>query len=73
MIVDINSGPVISRYSEIDAWSRSQGRRMGKNDVWIAATASVAGAMLMTTDGDLDHLHPVHLTRTVYGIDGTQR
>lgn len=73
VIVDINSGPIISRYAEIDAWSRTQGHRMGKNDVWIAATASMTGAMLMTTDGDFDHLHPVYLTRTVYNADGTRR
>jgi len=29
---------------------------MGKNDLWIAATASVTGAGLMTIDGDFDHL-----------------
>lgn len=73
VIADINNGPVISRYAEIDAWSRSQGRRMGKNDLWIAATASVTGATLMTTDGDFDHLHPVHLTLAAYDVDGTKR
>ena len=36
---------------------------MGKNDVWIAATAKVSGTTLLTTDGDFNHLCPAHLTR----------
>ncbi len=31
--------------------------------MWIAATAKVADAILLTTDGDFDHLHPKFLTR----------
>ena len=65
VIADINSEDVIERYSEIDAFSQGKlpgkplgqsARNMGKNDLWIAATASVAGASLMTTDSDFDHL-----------------
>lgn len=29
---------------------------MGKNDLWIAATASVLNLELLTTDSDFDHL-----------------
>ena len=35
---------------------------MGKNDVWIAATASVLDATLLTTDNDFDHLNKEFLT-----------
>lgn len=46
---------------------------MGKNDLWIAATASVTGATLLTTDGDFDHLESAFLTRVwidpTLGID----
>jgi len=31
---------------------------MGKNDLWIAAAAHIAGARLVTTDDDFDHLMP---------------
>jgi predicted nuclease of predicted toxin-antitoxin system len=31
---------------------------MGKNDLWIAAIASVLKAVILTTDADFDHLHP---------------
>lgn len=30
---------------------------MGKNDIWIAATALVAKAELLTIDNDFDHLN----------------
>jgi predicted nucleic acid-binding protein len=33
-------------------------RNMGKNDLWIAATAFLYGIPLVTTDHDFDHLHP---------------
>jgi tRNA(fMet)-specific endonuclease VapC len=35
---------------------------MGKNDLWIAATASVLSATLLTTDKDFDHLKDVFLS-----------
>ena len=36
---------------------------MGKNDLWIAATAHASGAVLVTTDKDFDHLHGIWLNR----------
>ena len=58
---DISSDAVISAYASIDAASRAVGRRMGKNDLWIAAVAKVQGAVILTTDQDFNHLHPSHL------------
>jgi predicted nucleic acid-binding protein len=66
-IIPIESRDLILRYAEIDAFSQGKleektlpdglsARNMGKNDLWIAATASVLGAKLLTTDADLDHL-----------------
>jgi tRNA(fMet)-specific endonuclease VapC len=64
--VDINSTSIINCYAEIDAYSKGKlpnnplglsSRNMGKNDLWIAATASVLNATLLTTDNDFDHLH----------------
>ncbi len=49
---------MIDRYAAIDAHSEERGRKMGNNDAWIAATAAAAGAHLLTTDKDFDHLHP---------------
>jgi predicted nucleic acid-binding protein len=66
-IIPIESRDLILRYAEIDAFSQGKleektlpdglsARNMGKNDLWIAATASVLGAKLLTTDADFDHL-----------------
>jgi tRNA(fMet)-specific endonuclease VapC len=64
--VYINDDPTLNRYAMIDAFSQDKltgrplntsARNMGKNDLWIAATASVIGATLITTDKDFDHLH----------------
>jgi tRNA(fMet)-specific endonuclease VapC len=35
---------------------------MGKNDLWIGATAKTLEIPLMTTDGDFDHLNTELLT-----------
>ncbi len=40
-----------------------RGRKMGKNDLWIAATAIFADARLLTTDRDFDGLDPLFLNR----------
>ena len=56
VVEDINTPEILAAYAEIDHASRLGGRKMGKNDVWIAATAQVAGATLLTTDKDFDHL-----------------
>jgi tRNA(fMet)-specific endonuclease VapC len=53
---DINDPAILDAYADIDAWSRANGRRMGKNDVWIAATAIVTSTTIRTTDKDFDHL-----------------
>lgn len=36
-------------------------RNMGKNDLWIAATALYLDLPLHTTDNDFDHLPPLGL------------
>lgn len=56
LVVDVSIGApeLIDAYVEID--SQSKGKNMGKNDLWIAATAKVTNATLVTTDGDFDHL-----------------
>jgi predicted nucleic acid-binding protein len=61
--VDINHALVLDAYAELDANSEAIGRKMGKNDLWIAATARVTGVTLLTIDADFDHLHPADITR----------
>lgn len=68
--IDINTQTIHERYAEIDAFSQGKlkgrkvnfsARNMGKNDLWIAATASVYQARLLTTDKDFIHLDGVFL------------
>ena len=60
---------ILRAYAVIDAWSCGKSvpapgdtppptpaRRMGKNDLWIAATTHASGATLLSTDGDFEHL-----------------
>ena len=63
-MVNINHPRVIDAYVMLDLHARSHplgARRMGKNDLWIAATAVAADAFLLTTDKDFDYLIPSHL------------
>jgi tRNA(fMet)-specific endonuclease VapC len=60
---------LIENYVAIDAYSQGKksaptggklslsSRNMGKNDLWIAATALALNAELITMDGDFDHLN----------------
>jgi len=65
MIADINIKKILHKYAEIDSFSQGKlpgkksnftSRNMGKNDIWIAATASVLNIELITTDKDFLHL-----------------
>lgn len=53
MIGDTN---LVRSYASIDAFCEDSGHPLGKNDLWIAATAAVTGARLLTTDHDFDHI-----------------
>lgn len=69
--IDISNSDqlLINSYTEIDAFSKRKikdkngnlikgsARKMGKNDIWIAATAYSLDILLMTTDNDFDHLN----------------
>jgi len=60
-------------YAEIDAYSQGKfalkkfhlsARNMGKNDLWIAATAKVLNLPLITSDNDFNHLENEYLKLT---------
>lgn len=65
-VLEINS-QLIESYKNIDSYSQKKhpdfktypfksSRNMGKNDIWIAATASFLNLTLVTTDKDFEHL-----------------
>jgi tRNA(fMet)-specific endonuclease VapC len=70
VIYPIKVQTVMEAYAEIDAYSQGKltskpmpagisARNMGKNDLWIAATAAVTDATLLTADHDFSHLDGV--------------
>ncbi len=80
LILPINSEDILKSYGEIDAYSQGKlvskplpigmsARNMGKNDLWIAATAHITGAKLLTTDKDFQHLDGVFIDLEYIDID----
>jgi tRNA(fMet)-specific endonuclease VapC len=58
--VNLDSQSIVDAYVRIEEACRSAPggeRKMGHNDMWIAATALVTGLPLITTDKDFDHLN----------------
>lgn len=64
-VLDISDEGIIDAYGDIDSYSQNtlkerpsglSARNMGKNDLWIAATAARYNLTLITTDKDFDHL-----------------
>lgn len=77
LILDINTTEILDKYAEIDAFSQGKhpnlplalsARNMGKNDLWIAATASVYDLTLLTTDNDFSHLSETFLTLNILSL-----
>lgn len=74
IVIDIEqyNTELLEAYVNIDAFSQGKkaapngqplnnsSRNMGKNDLWIAATAHALNATLLTTDNDFDHLQQVY-------------
>jgi len=65
IIIDIKYNELIDAYVRIDTFSQvkskemllnTSSRNMGKNDLWIAATALLTNSKLITTDSDFRHL-----------------
>lgn len=80
--IDINNEEVLNRYAEIDAFCLNKNKAkplppgisakiLQKNDLWIASTASVLKATLLTNDKDFDLLNKNYLD-VVY-IDKLQK
>lgn len=73
IITDIHIEEIVNQYAKIDAFSQGKfseyktnfsSRNMGKNDLWIAATASALGLELVTMDNDFNHLKGVFIELT---------
>lgn len=49
--------------------SKYSARNMGKNDLWIAATATAKDLTLLSTDRDFEHLNDVFLSFTYINVE----
>ena len=65
VVVELKYDDLINNYIEIEKYNRNihptkkrlgSHIKMGKNDVWIAATAMSTKSKLITTDKDFEHL-----------------
>lgn len=72
LVMSINSEDIAKRYGQIDAYSQGKlrgktlpvgmsARNMGKNDIWIAATASITGAKFLRLQIRIFYICKVHL------------
>lgn len=70
LTVPIDTKEILVIYSDIDAYSQGKlknkplpietsARNMGKNDIWIAATAKITNSTLLTMDKDFAHLNTI--------------
>jgi tRNA(fMet)-specific endonuclease VapC len=58
------SDKILAAYADLDYFLVRTGKIIQQNDIWIAATAVVSGAHLLTMDKDFDPLCPAYLDRT---------
>jgi len=56
--VDAGLPDVVKAYAEIYAADQAGGHNTGQNDMWIAATTSAAGGVLLTCDTDCVWMDP---------------
>ncbi|MBC6995381.1 type II toxin-antitoxin system VapC family toxin [Neolewinella lacunae] len=65
IIVEIRYKDLINMYVDIETFSnksnpakvkKGNAVKMGKNDIWIAATTAITNSKLITSDDDFDHL-----------------
>ena len=57
--IDIAGSTIVEAYRQVEAANaafHNGHQNMGKNDVWIAATALVTGLPVLTADKDFNHL-----------------
>ena len=82
LIVPIDSQQMVATYVELDTFSQGKhstkssgltARNMGKNDLWIAATAMATDSTLLTSDKDFDHLNEVFISVKKLTIGKTKK
>jgi tRNA(fMet)-specific endonuclease VapC len=65
LIVPISHPGVHQRWADIQSTLQGAGVTVGQNDIWIAATASVTGLTVLSTDKDFKRLLGLNLVQAV--------
>jgi tRNA(fMet)-specific endonuclease VapC len=68
IVVDINEA-IVKKYALFYDFLLKNGRKVGQNDIWIAATAAATSATLITTDADFEPLDGEHLQLSRFVLD----
>jgi predicted nucleic acid-binding protein len=82
-IINIDALQIVNSYIDIDLYSQKQlsgvqypanftPKNMGKNDLWIAATANATNIPLLSTDKDFSHLHEIFIDFIWVDITGKE-
>ncbi len=71
--VSIDAPEILMIYAVIDSQAARIGRPLGKNDAWIAATATATGAVLLTTDRDFDRIDLPGFSHHCIDLDGASQ
>lgn len=78
VVIPIDNNEITNIYAQIDAFSQGKlttnplkmtARNMGKNDLWIAATAVLTNSQRLTTDQDFSHLDSVFLDLNLIRVE----
>lgn len=65
LLVPISTPGVHERWSEMSSALQASGKTIEQNDIWIAATASVTGLTVLSTDRHFEHLLRLNLVDAV--------
>lgn len=65
LVLPISHPGVHQRWADMQSTLQGAGITVGQNDMWIAATASVTGLTVLTTDKDFKHLSARQLVQSV--------
>ncbi len=49
---------MLNAFADVSTYLKERGKTVGDNDRWIAATAKVLQATVLTSDRDFEPLHP---------------
>ena len=64
--VPLNAPKLHESFADLKVFSKQQGRSIGDNDLWIAATARATGATLLTTDKDFEPFADTWIDRVYF-------